>query len=197
MVNPDIKVLRTRHPAKRSFPWDEEKNLQCQQVNTTTAIHTAPSPTSEKLQRGCTKRAASLITMPQCLQKSKGFLSTPNCDQTILADCFRTFYIIILESCPIPFRQPCVFTFRWGFCTICLVPKKTFNEIDHLTWSLLHPGKNKQKKIQLFFKERGKHPILFVKEGCSPPTKDMFKSSTVDGRNPARLGMYKTLLMVG
>ena len=151
MVNPDIKVLRTRHPAKRSFPWDEEKNLQCQQVNTTTAIHTAPSPTSEKLQRGCTKRAASLITMPQCLQKSKGFLSTPNCDQTILADCFRTFYIIFLESCPIPFRQPCVFTFRWGFCTICLVPKKNLqrNRSPYLKPS--SPRKKQTKKDSTFF----------------------------------------------
>ena len=80
MVNPDIKVLRTRHPGKRSFPWDEEKHLQCQRVNTTSPLHTAPSPTNEKLQRGYTKRAASLITMPQCPQKSKRFLSTPNYD---------------------------------------------------------------------------------------------------------------------
>ena len=57
--------------------------------------------------------------------------------------------------------------------------------------------KTNKKRFNFFFKERGKHPILFVKKGCSPPTKDMFKSSTVDGRNPARLGMYKTLLMVG
>ena len=61
------------------------------------------------------------------------------------------FYTIILESCPIPFRQPCVFTFRWGFCATFLVPqKKTFNEIDHF----LKPSSpwKKPKKNNIFLR---------------------------------------------
>lgn len=49
--------------------------------------------------------------------------------------------------------------------------KKTFNEIDHLTWSLLHPGKNKQKKIQLSFKGEGQASNFVREKRMFPPNK--------------------------
>ena len=60
------------------------------------------------------------------------------------------------------------------------------------------PRKKQTKKDSTFFLGEGQASNFVRKKRVfPPPTKDMFKSSTVDGRNPAPLGMYKTLLMVG